>query len=138
MTRVTFTVPGKPHGKGRARFANGHAYTDKKTREYEEFVGYCYLAAGNKILSGDIKLSIRAYYHIPKTINKEKVDEKTKQKMLKGEIKPGKPDLSNVVKAIEDGLNQVAYEDDSCITDYGESFKRYSDKPRVEVTLEVI
>jgi Holliday junction resolvase RusA-like endonuclease len=131
---ISFVVDGKPQGKERARFVNGHAYTPKKTRDYEEYIRISYLASKGKKLYGNIRLSVRAYFPIPKSVSKSK-----RKKMLEGEIKHDKkPDLSNIFKAIEDALNGIAYEDDSKITDFGPSFKRYSDTPRVEVDLEVV
>ena len=45
-----------------------------------------------------------------------------------------KPDGSNVLKAIEDGLNGIVYVDDSQIV-MSHIEKHYSDSPRVEVTV---
>ena len=38
---VRFTVSGVPVGKQRPRVAAGHAYTPKKTRDYEKHVREC-------------------------------------------------------------------------------------------------
>ena len=46
-----------------------------------------------------------------------------------------KPDLDNIAKAILDSLNGIAYKDDSQIVSLLIS-KKYSDRPRVEITLK--
>ena len=46
-----------------------------------------------------------------------------------------KPDNDNVVKIIQDALNLVAYHDDVQIVDC-QLRKFYSDRPRVEVTIQ--
>lgn len=50
--------------------------------------------------------------------------------MIKGEIRPTKkPDLDNVAKIICDGLNKIAYEDDSQIIDLTVT-KYYAEIPK--------
>jgi Holliday junction resolvase RusA-like endonuclease len=54
-----------------------------------------------------------------------------------GELTPiSKPDLDNVVKAIKDGCNKVAWKDDSQVIDLVAK-KRYG-MPRVEVAIRRI
>jgi Holliday junction resolvase RusA-like endonuclease len=45
-----------------------------------------------------------------------------------------KPDLDNIVKAVKDGLNGVAWKDDSQVVRLTAG-KYWSDKPRVEVRI---
>ena len=40
---------------------------------------------------------------------------------------PGKPDLSKIVRAVEDALSGIAYDDDKRVVDYGGTHKRYAD-----------
>ena len=47
-----------------------------------------------------------------------------------------KPDLDNIIKAIADSLNGIAYKDDAQIVEL-KSKKFYSDTPRVEVTIKI-
>ena len=56
--------------------------------------------------------------------------------MKAGYTKPTKkPDLDNVIKAVLDALNGVAYKDDSRIVRI-EARKEYSDSPRLEIHIK--
>ncbi|WP_374042958.1 RusA family crossover junction endodeoxyribonuclease [uncultured Selenomonas sp.] len=45
--------------------------------------------------------------------------------------------MSNVIKGIEDALNNIWYKDDSQIVEYGVIGKWYAETPRVYVRLDV-
>lgn len=110
--KITFTVPGKPQGKGRPRFTkSGRTYTPKETTEYEVLIKRMYLLQGGKLFEGAVKLSVLILYPIPKSTTK-----KDRELMVSGSILPTKkPDGDNVEKAVADALNKVAYLDDSQI-----------------------
>ncbi len=56
--------------------------------------------------------------------------------MATGAIRPAvRPDLSNVVKSVEDALNGVAYRDDSAIV-HQVVTKQFAHSPRVELRLK--
>lgn len=131
--KITFTVPGKPRGKERPRFANGHAYTPDKTKDYEEKVGWCW-----KLQSGEsfgenipIKMKVAAYFPIPQSASQKK------RAALDGTFHTSKCDLDNLIKCLADSLNGRAYPDDAAISVI-HAEKRYSDRPRVEVCLETL
>lgn len=131
---VKFTVPGNPVGKARPRMTrSGHAYTPDKTVSYENMVKMCFIEKYTDWVpvSGEAILRLNAYYPIPKSASrKKKID------MVIGEIRPTKkPDLDNVMKAIADALNGIAYVDDSQIVT-AEVRKYYDDTPRVEVVID--
>lgn len=131
-----FTLYGTPTGKGRARVTRtGHAYTPQKTRDYERAVKIAYLeAVKDKPYEKGVplKLSLGCAYPIPKNDSRKKRSEK-----LRGITKPTvKPDLSNVLKAVEDALNGIAYADDAQITELHVT-KYYSEFPGIEVLIEV-
>ena len=48
-----------------------------------------------------------------------------------------RPDISNVIKGIEDALNNIWYKDDSQIVEYGLIGKWYAEEPRVYVRLDM-
>ena len=132
MKRVVFTICGDPRGKGRPRFTKaGHTYTDDKTKEYELSVMTSYLEASNHHkFTSPVRVVIMAHFKPPKKSNKVVGD------MLNGHILPTKkPDVDNIAKIILDGLNGIAWDDDTQVVDLSVG-KYYSDEPRVAVMIE--
>ena len=132
---VKFTVPGKPQGKARPRFntytGRTRTYTPSKTGAYEKFIALSYRQAAGKKLSGAIEIKIECFYQIAKSHTK-----KNKAAMESGEIKATiKPDIDNVAKAVLDGLNGVAFDDDKQVVKL-EVSKRYDHEARVEVEVK--
>lgn len=106
-------VTGKIRGKARPRVCRGHAFTPKDTVQYEKLVRECYQEQDGRYLEGAIKALIIAYYKIPKSYTKKRV-----QVIRDGLEKPTKkPDADNIGKVILDSLNGVVYKDDSQIID---------------------
>ena len=107
---IEFFVP-EIRGKGRPRLTrNGHAFTDEKTRNYENLVKLLAMdameKAGATVTDKPVRATINAYFEIPKSYTKKKV-----QAIINGEIKPAKPDLDNIIKCI-DGCNKIIFKDD--------------------------
>ena len=101
----------------------GHAFTDKRTREYERAIRDGYL--GGKF-EGAIGISIEFGMPIPKSESK-----KRKSLMLADIIHhTKKSDVDNMVKAVTDALNGIAYDDDSQIV-YLYARKKYAAEPHV-------
>lgn len=127
---IKFEVLGDPVPKGRPRFAMRgrfpHTYTPKKTVEFEELVKW--KAMENKpkelILSG-VVLQVDFHIRKPAYIKTELV------------IIPHtkKPDCSNLVKCIEDAMNDIIYKDDGQIWD--EHIRKfYALIPKTIITIE--
>ena len=131
--RVKFEVPGEPRAKGRPRFSNGHAYTPENTVEYENWVRLCfYEQCGSVRFPSDsaLGMNVTAYYSIPSSVSQKK-----RLKMMSHEIRPTKkPDSSNVLKSIEDSLNQSIYHDDKQIVETKIS-RFYGEEPKVVVEI---
>ena len=88
---ASIVIPGRPKPKGRPRFAKGHAYTPKETRDAEQrivdlFEFECPLWEPTV---EKVRLTVDAYF-------------KNRQSC----------DLDNVAKLVSDALNKVAYADD--------------------------
>jgi Holliday junction resolvase RusA-like endonuclease len=137
MTQISFTVPGAPIGKGRPRFAKRgehvRVYTDEKTVNFENLVKLfaSQAMAGLTPFKRPVALSMVIVMQIPASWSKKRQD-----LALRGLIgATTKPDVSNVLKAIEDGMNGIVYDDDKQIVGGGFS-KQYGLIPRVEVRVQ--
>lgn len=129
---ITFTVPGKPVPKGRPRFARGHTYTPKKTRDYETLMAIKAKEAmrGRKPFEKALVLIVRVFNPIPVAFGKMKSLHAQEQK-----IRPiVRPDLDNNIKCI-DALNGICFKDDSQIVTIVAS-KYYSTNPRMEIEIK--
>lgn len=128
-------IEGKIKGKARPRFntRTGHAITPKDTVQYENWVKMCYKEQqATKYLEGPLRALIVAYYKIPKSYTKKRVEA-----IRRGEEYPTKkPDLDNIAKIVLDSLNKIAYDDDAQIVELT-VLKRYTeDVERIELELE--
>ena len=67
------------------------------------------------------------------------MSKRKREAALAGRLRPTtKPDVSNVLKGVEDALKGVWYVDDSQIVGYGELGKWYSEQPRIEIAMQEI
>lgn len=114
---VEFFVPGKPVAKQRARVTNragfARAYTPKETVNYESMVAFYASRAmmGREAFQKPVCLTIEV-----RVLPSKSMSLKRRSEALNGSVAPTKkPDLSNILKSIEDGMNKVTYEDDSQI-----------------------
>lgn len=126
-------VFGEPVAQGRPRFTrNGRAYDPPKSRAYKKRVREaCAKSAPETPVDGAVRLLVAAYFGIPKSWSRRK-----KWAAFRNEIRPTKrPDLSNVLKGVEDALNGLWYEDDAQIVSIT-CAAWYSDEPRVEILMK--
>mgnify|MGYP004666351575 CR=1 FL=1 len=140
MQPVTFRVPGKPHGKARAKTVrnrstgNSHSYTPESDLLYENYIKNQFLnhAKGFYLERGKpVSLSIIARFLPPKSTSK-----KRQLDMLEGREMPlKKPDMDNIVKVVADALNGVAYHDDTQIA-MVVAMKVYSAVEGLDITVE--
>lgn len=127
---MKLTIPGEPCAKQRPRLGKGFTYTPTKTVNYETLVKQLYITQGNERLEGALKLTVNAYFSIPKSASKKKTLD-----MYESRIRPTKrPDWDNIGKIISDALNGLAYHDDSQIV-AATVGKWYSTEPRVEIEI---
>lgn len=134
------TVYGQPQGKLRARHGKNYwtgksqTYTPEKTAAYEALIAAEYRAQRGKYY-GDkyVRLGICAYYGIPKSYPKYK-----QKQAREGTLRPSvKPDADNIIKAVADALNGVAYVDDTQVMEV--LCKKYYDtSPRIEIYIEEV
>ena len=134
---IKFRVPGKPQGKGRPRIERNpytgkiHGRTPDKTVEYENFIRWCYKAAKGKHFGvNTLAVDVQAYFPIPKSVSQKK-----RAEILNKGIKPTvKPDCDNIIKAVLDALNKVAYDDDKQVVSIS-CTKHYAENGYLEITI---
>ncbi len=133
---IHFEVLGKVKGKGRPRFArHGNfvkSYTDADTVNYENLVKLSFLNSGCEAFSEDkqLRAEIDIYISIPKAVSKKK-----RQEMMLGNIRPTKkPDIDNILKSLFDGLNKVAFNDDTQIVEV-KARKYYGEQEKVVINI---
>ena len=106
----------------------------EETVNYENWVKLCYQNQEGEYLEGQIKAQITAYYKIPKSYTKKRIE--TIRKGL--EYPQKKPDADNIGKIILDALNNIAYKDDSQVVELT-VYKRFTEETeRVEFELKEI
>ncbi|WP_315305556.1 RusA family crossover junction endodeoxyribonuclease [Selenomonas noxia] len=136
MSTYTAVILGEPVAQGRPRFSRQggfvKAYDPAKSRDYKSYVRM--IAAQNAPVTpveGAIEFSLRIYRAIPKGMPKYK-----REAAKAGTLRPvTKPDVSNVLKGVEDALKGVWYKDDSQIVGYGVLGKWYDERPRIEIMM---
>lgn len=141
---VTFTVPGAPVPKGRARSRivktrDGRQfvshYTPDETVQYENLIRMCAKDAMHDRypLDGPIRLEVTVVIPIPASWSGRKQRDAASGRV--GATK--KPDVDNFVKALSDGCNGVAWIDDSQIVELV-ARKQYGASPRINVHAELL
>jgi Holliday junction resolvase RusA-like endonuclease len=130
---ICFEIQGECAAKGRPKFCKWGVYTPEKTKDYEKKVKEEFEQQYPDFIpfSSRIKANIIITKKVLKSSSK-----KDKIKMLSGEISPiTRPDLDNYIKSILDGLNKIAFVDDSIIAKISAE-KKYGNESKVEVLLE--
>lgn len=133
--RIVFTVPGEPQGKGRPRAiirgGKPSVHTPPKTAAYEALVGQCALAERTgPLLTGPLRVHMDIICAIPKSASR-----KRREAMLMQQEWPAKkPDPDNIAKAILDGAEGVAFENDAQVVQLTLQ-KAWGEKPGVTVRI---
>ena len=116
--------------KGRPRFTKwGGTYTPDRTRNYEAMIGLKYKEKyKDEPSEKPMKVLMAFMFEPPKSLSKKRREELLLQEYTK------KPDLDNLVKAVLDGLNGIAFKDDSQIIEI-EARKLYGNKDIIYIFL---
>lgn len=117
-------------GNTQMEFVTNVGLADKKTENYEAFVALCGRQAG-AVADSAGPVSVRAEFRFP-------VPESRRRKLTEGQPHTQRPDLDNLVKAIKDGLNQVAWRDDCCVVRLSATKSWTHGEPGVEVIVESV
>ena len=135
MNRIFFVVPGEPVPKARPRFTmqggKARTYTPTSSAAYETTVGLLAHAAMraqgiSEPMKGALHVQVQAFFPVPHSWSKKR--------KAAASWHASRPDLDNVVKAVLDALNGVAYKDDARVVGL-HSLKVYSDNPGVLVEI---
>jgi Holliday junction resolvase RusA-like endonuclease len=121
---IKFVINARPQPKERSRTAkNGHHYTPQRTINFELTVAAEFRLQHpfHELFTGPVGMSVDIQFKRPKTV-------------AKGYWHTNPGDASNIVKAIEDGLNRVAYVDDRQIAD-SHAIKHWGDCDSIVVSI---
>lgn len=129
---ASFVIPGKPFAWKRPRFnrASGATFNDATQEAYFSTVASIAQRHTNGPIDGPVSLGVAATFAMPKSWSKKK------RAAMAGQLHTQKPDLSNLVKAIEDACNRVLFSDDAQVAVYDECSKRWGDIDQTIVTVE--
>lgn len=117
---MEFVVHGKPVPKQRPRMTRyGAVYTPAETIRFEKLVAKSAISAGARPVSGPVSVELETVFPIPKSWTK------ARKAAAEGQPHTQRPDLDNLVKSVLDGLNGVAFADDSQVHSVA-SRKRWS------------
>lgn len=136
MLHVMFNVDCIPVGKQRPRFRRTgkfvQTYTPKKTVDFEDQIR----KAAEKAMGGmePLETPVALYCYVRLGVYKT-YSKKRLEACLNGLERPKKPDLDNVVKAVQDSLNGVIYKDDAQIVSL-HATKKYDMNPGIEILVK--
>lgn len=137
MEQIAFAFPFEPVAKGRPRFRvcgkYVQTYTPGKTKAFEKLVAnYYQTAAGGHKYEAGIPLAVTVTFGMKIPISLTK---KARTEILEGKRQHTvKPDLDNLVKAILDALNGIAWHDDAQIVELHIA-KKYVQSPHIFISL---
>jgi Holliday junction resolvase RusA-like endonuclease len=135
--KYTFTIPGNPIPLARARINTKAFWDSNKKRMWDpqkELKLVTAITLQNQYekidpFSGPVHIDVIFYMPIPQSKSK------IKQKELDGAYHCSRPDVSNLLKFIEDASQGVLYQDD-CIIASVNIKKVYDQQPRTVFTIE--
>jgi Holliday junction resolvase RusA-like endonuclease len=129
---ISLWISGQPVAQGRPRFArigNGvRTFDPKKSSDWKAFIALMANSEGVKPFPHGVALQMSVVFHLsrPASVSVKKRPYPTV-----------KPDCSNMLKGVEDGLNGIAWHDDSQIVRI-EMEKVYSDTPGIRIVVEEV
>jgi len=106
---VAFTVPGIAVAKERHRHDGDHTYTPRRTREFQDDVGWAAKVARVKPRNGKIAVTLHFY--------------------------GCKGDADNLAKSVLDALNGIAYRDDRQVVELHVFVERDEIPARTEIVI---
>jgi Holliday junction resolvase RusA-like endonuclease len=130
---VILRISGPPIYRKSHRTVNKINYDpSKKDKEAFGWKVKAKLLPTFKIYTKPILVGFKFHIQVPKYLCKKKIYDTDDQYCSVP------PDLSNLIKFVEDALNKIVWHDDKLIVGYLESFKRYSKFPRTRIEIEEV
>lgn len=130
---IHMTLDLKPEAKQRPRFnrTTGRAYTAEKTRKFENAVNALAKEHVSEPLNGAVSLSIVFVAPRLKAEPKSQAERK---------YKTSRPDLSNLIKSLEDGLEGALFNNDAQVVKLSAEkvYAGLGESPHIEITASVI
>ena len=127
---IHFTLNLKPQPKQRPRFnsRSKRVFTEKETIKFERSVRTLAMSHISEPLIGSIGLDMTFVYPRLQSEPKSRPERK---------YKATRPDLSNLIKSLEDGLQSVAFNDDAQIVSLNAEkvYGALGELPHIEVTI---
>lgn len=141
IIKQKFRVYRKVQPKQRPKFSsrNGftQAYTPKETLDYENLIALTYQQECD-VYFGALPLSVEIRVAFANTEKSNFANEfnQNEDYTYAFAYSPNKKDLDNIFKSVLDGLNKIAYADDSCITSLsGQKGSSVNGQEFIEVTI---
>ncbi len=109
----TFTVPGKPYAKKRPRFsrASGRAFDPAENSKAEASIGHIAAKLFPAPIMGPVSVEVVCTFACPVSWSKKK------RAAMIHRPHTQKPDGDNLLKAVKDALNRIAWADDGQVFD---------------------
>ncbi len=121
-TNAAFVVQGDPAPKPVGPRTHKAMGAWARYAAYKKHIG---LSANGQFplpAEGPVELSVRFYLRLPR--NRSKLERRRASTGL--DLPTGKPDLKNLIAAVEDSLTGIAWPDDSSVVSYGFAYKRWA------------
>lgn len=111
--QVTFTVPGRPYAKKRPRFSrkSGRAFDPAENAKAEASIGHIAAQHFKAPIVGPVRVEVIATFAIPASWSKRKAADHLHRPHTQ------KPDGDNLLKAVKDAMNRIAWGDDGQVCD---------------------
>lgn len=135
--QVTFTIPGVPFAKQRPRsgynprLGRAVTFNTAANERFEGTVGTIAIGQFPVPLDGPVAITVEAIFCPAASWSKKR------RTAAMGQPHTQKPDGDNILKAVKDGLNRVAWADDSQVAD-SRVIKRWGPEPETRVTVSLL
>ena len=125
---MKYIIIGTPIPLARPRFNGRKIYDSQKHKKLVAGINLRHQHDNKPLYEGDLHLDVKFYL---------KIASKKKISILEDTYHVYKPDLSNLLKFIEDVCTGIIYKDDSLICSVY-AIKKYSSIPRTEFEIKVL